>query len=97
MKIVASISRDKWLLEANDYEIGRIMGDYSASDKKLDVGFDIPVSELYEATRQIVNSQKELSERAEKLGKLISALQTFGATLGPIAQRIKEKELKEAK
>ena len=59
MKVIATTGRDGYLLEANIYEIGRIMGEYSASARKIEVGSDIPVSDLYDATREIVQNSEE--------------------------------------
>ena len=82
------------MLEASDYEIGSIMGEYYASGRELKVGSEIQVSELYEAKREIVGQHKALTEKAESLARLIVALQKLGLEIGPIAQRIQEKELK---
>lgn len=91
MKIIAIAGRDSYIVTANDYEIGRIMGAYSGSGKSLEVGVEIPVSDLYEATREITTGAAELTEHSEKVLKLMSALQKFGAVVGPIAAKIKEK------
>ena len=94
MKIIATAGHDKFILECDAYELGRIMGEYSANSGKRAIGTIIPVSELYEATREIVHNTKELTDHSEKVLRLMSALAKFGATVGPIAARINEKESK---
>lgn len=92
MKIIATTGRDSYLLSADAREIGRIMGEDFANNRS--VGTEIPISDMYIATREIVAGAKELTDQSEKVLKLMNALKKFGATIGPIAAKISEKELK---
>ena len=92
MKIIATAGRDKYIMEASNYEVGRIMGAYSGSEFQLEIGQDVPVSELYESTREIVAGAKELTDQSEKVLKLMRSLAKFGATVSPIAENILAKQ-----
>ena len=92
MKIIATAGRDKYIMEASTYEVGHIMGAYFGSEFQLEIGQDVPVSELYESTREIVAGAKELTDQSEKVLKLMRSLAKFGATVGPIAKNILVKQ-----
>ena len=87
MKIIASISNSRFLLEANDDEIAQITGNGSAwaiKDKwKPEVGREVKVSDLWKA----LNSSRE---QHEEIATLAVRLRAVADKVDSINKAVKE-------
>ena len=74
MKIIGK-TKNNFLLEANDYELGRLVGYYNVNDARrtghinLDIGDEIQIDEMY---KQLYG----LSRQKERVEIVINTLQT---------------------
>lgn len=95
MKIIAVISRNTFLIEANSDELAKCVGQPYGSGLKvsLEVGAELNVTEAYEHATAIISSSEELESAKRKLLKTVGAIENMQAKLDPKAASIKAKLL----
>lgn len=92
MKIIADVNGSKFLVEATDTELVRIMGfGYTSQARekghKIEVGKEIPVSPLWEALEVTRGRVAEVTNLAASLRKTADRVDSINAALkSPIVE-----------
>lgn len=91
MKIIANVTSDRFLVEADSYELAHIMGFSYPTElkesRKLAVGRDVEVSGLWQALSITRAREKEVAALAESLRKIADRVDSVNKTLAaPIVE-----------
>lgn len=92
MKIIASIDGSRFLVEATETELARIMGyGYTSTARekghKIEVGREVPVNPLWEALEVTRGRVTEVASLANSLRKTADRVDAINATLkSPIVE-----------
>ena len=95
MKVIASTGSNTFLVEANKDELARCQGfpyDSSApSERRVQIGYEFNPSEAYALSQDIIGSSKELNDAAEKVKKVLLAIENLRKNLVTKAQIVQAK------
>ena len=105
MKIIAQIDDVSFILQATKDEIANALGWYSeyqmperregnCYSKKIMVGDEIQVSEMYQACQAVKCVADEIAGAITKHKALIKNLEVFSAAINPATEIVKSKEPK---
>lgn len=85
MKIIAKAERDRYIVEASDWELANVMGyTYPSSipsGHKIEVGKEIAVTKLFEALSVERKRQEEIKSLAAQLRKTADRVDSINAAL----------------
>jgi len=89
MKIIAITKESQfgnnYLAEIGEKEIKQILGNYS-SDKKLYIGQEIEVSEIYDKYKSITANKKRLKEIRDEASGIIASVEKINPLVAPFAE-----------
>ena len=90
MKVIAQTNMDSfnitYLVEITEREIKQILGDYY-SEKKIKIGTEIVVSNIYDKYKSMTANKKKLKEIRDQANSILSSIEKIAPIVAPHVEK----------